>query len=97
MSAVIKSLHKKQLYCLKKAYRISKEKEKMSRTTNALQRQGETWTREEVRTLKQIFRNTSNSEVAAVLQRTSKAVERKAAKLNLNKTKKYLRSIGRAV
>ena len=60
-------------------------------------RQGQEWTREEVRTLKQIFRNNSNSEVAVVLDRSPKSVERKAAKLKLKKTKKYLRALGRAV
>jgi len=60
-------------------------------------RQGESWTREEIRTLKSIFRNQSNTAVAQVLDRTPKAVERKAAKLNLTKTKKYLRSLGRSI
>lgn len=60
-------------------------------------RQGESWTREEVRTLKSIFRNQSNAAVAQVLDRTPKAVERKAAKLSLTKTKKYLRKLGRSV
>jgi len=58
-------------------------------------RQGEPWTREEVRTLRSIFRGRSNVEVAELLDRSTKAVERKAAKLGLTKTKKYLRSLGR--
>ena len=61
-----------------------------------LDRRGESWTREEIRTLRSIFRNRSNTAVATVLDRTSKAVERKASKLGLTKTKKYLRSIGRS-
>lgn len=60
-------------------------------------RQGEVWTREEVRTLKSVFRNRSNVDVAQLLDRTPKSVERKASKLGLTKTKKYLRSIGRSV
>ena len=60
-------------------------------------RQGEVWTREEIRTLRSIFRNQATVEVAQVLDRTTKAVERKASKLSLTKTKKYLRSLGRAV
>ena len=55
------------------------------------------WTREEIRQLKLIFRSHSNVKVAATLKRTPKAVERKAARLGLVKTKKYLRSIGRPV
>ena len=62
---------------------------------NSLRRQGSEWSRDEVKTLKQLFRNNSNVEVAVVLERTSKSVERKAAKLGLKKTKKYLRTLGR--
>ena len=58
-------------------------------------KQGEVWTTGEVRTLKKIFGNTSNQSVAVALDRTPKAVERKASKLGLTKTKKYLRSLGR--
>ncbi len=58
-------------------------------------RRGEGWTTGEVRTLRKIFGNTSNRAVAVALDRTPKAVERKASKLGLTKTKKYLRSMGR--
>jgi hypothetical protein len=63
---------------------------------NSNKRQGTEWTREDVRTLKSLFRNNSNAEVAAVLDRTPKAVERKASKLGLTKTKKYLRGLRRS-
>ena len=65
----------------------------MAKTT--FSRQGSIWTRAEVKTLRSIFRNQSTVSVAQVLDRTPKAVERKASKLNLAKTKKYLRTIGR--
>jgi hypothetical protein len=66
--------------------------------TKKKDRQGEAWTREEIRTLKSIFRNQSNTAVAQMLDRTPKAVERKAAKLKLTKTKKYLRKqLGRKI
>ena len=58
-----------------------------------IKRQGSGWTKEDVRTLKQLFRNNSNAEVAAILERTPKAVERKASKLGLTKTKKYLKNL----
>ncbi|KKL20886.1 hypothetical protein LCGC14_2450950 [marine sediment metagenome] len=58
-------------------------------------RKGSGWTKEEVRTLKSVFRNNSNVAVAVILERTTKAIERKAAKLNLTKTKKYLRGLGK--
>ena len=54
-----------------------------------------TWTVGEVRTLRKLFGNASNRTVAVALDRTPKAVERKASKLGLTKTKKYLRSLGR--
>ena len=60
-------------------------------------RQGSEWTVSDVRVLRKNFGNNSNTEVAQMLQRTPKSVERKAAKLGLTKTKKYLRSIGRTV
>ncbi len=60
-----------------------------------LNRQGSGWTKGDVRILKGMFRNSSNTEVAVVLERTAKAIERKAAKLSLTKTKKYLRSLGK--
>lgn len=61
---------------------------------NTFRKQGEPWTREDIRTLKSLFRNNSNIAVATALSRTPKAVERKASKLGLTKTKKYLRSLG---
>jgi len=64
-------------------------------STKTTSRQGEFWTREEVRTLRSLFRGRSNVEVAQLLDRSAKAVERKAAKMGLTKTKKYLRSLGR--
>ena len=83
------------LNCVAQAHRITKEKGKDM--NNSVKRQGEVWTREEVRTLRTLFRNTATAVVAQALDRTPKAVERKAAKLNLTKTKKYLRKIGRNV
>ena len=53
-------------------------------------RQKEEWTREEVRTLKKFFKNKSNLFVSMILDRTPKAIERKAAKIGLRKSKKYL-------
>lgn len=69
----------------------------MTTKKNVEKKQGSDWTREEIRTLKSLFRNNSNASVAAALDRTPKAVERKAAKLGLTKTKKYLRALGRSV
>jgi len=63
---------------------------------NPFRRQGSDWTKDEVKTLKQLFRNNATAVVATKLERTSKSVERKASKLGLKKTKKYLRTLGRS-
>jgi len=52
------------------------------------------WTPDEVRTLKKKFRNQSTAEVAAALNRPLEATKKKASRLKLRKTKKYLRSLG---
>lgn len=69
----------------------------MASKINVLDRKGRNWSREDVRSLKRVFRNNSNVEVARLLDRTPKSVERKASKIGLTKTKKYLRSLGRSV
>ena len=66
-------------------------------TKTIVSRQGTVWTREEVRTLRSLFRNSSNTDVAQMLDRTPKAVERKASTLGLKKTKRRLKSLGRKV
>ena len=54
------------------------------------------WSKDEVKRLKKMFRNTSTKEVAEKLGRAEKSVQAKATKLGLKKTRKYLKSIGKA-
>lgn len=54
------------------------------------------WSKDEVKLLKKMFRNTSTKEVAQELCRSASSVQSKATALGLKKTKKYLKSIGRA-
>ncbi len=54
------------------------------------------FSKNEVKILKKMFRNTSTKEVAAELNRKTKSVEAKASQLGLKKTKKYLKSMGLA-
>ncbi len=54
------------------------------------------WSKDEVKLLKQVFRSTSTAGVAKKLRRTVSSVQNKARVLGLKKTKKYLKSIGRA-
>ncbi|MHC4133150.1 MAG: hypothetical protein ACYSSP_13065 [Planctomycetota bacterium] len=53
------------------------------------------WLKHEVELLKKKFPHISTKEVAEKLSRAVKSVQAKASKLNLKKTKKYLKSLGR--
>lgn len=54
------------------------------------------WTREEIKYLKKVFRNMRTADVAKRMKRTVSSVQQKAIILGLKKTKKYLKSLGRA-
>ena len=54
------------------------------------------WSKEDVKTLKQIFKNRSTRQVADELGRGLKSVQGKATKLGLKKDKGYLKKIRRA-
>ena len=54
------------------------------------------WSKQEVQTLKKLFRSTSTAAVAKKLGRNVVSVQSKASALGLKKTKKYLKSIGLA-
>ena len=53
------------------------------------------WAKDEIRLLKKDFPNKSCAEVAKKLGRPLYAVKRKAYRLGIYKSKKYLKSIGR--
>lgn len=54
------------------------------------------WSKDDVKQLKKLFPRFGNAEVAKELGRTVTSVASKARSLGLAKTKKYLKSIGRA-
>ncbi|MFB0554214.1 MAG: hypothetical protein ACETWQ_12980 [Phycisphaerae bacterium] len=54
------------------------------------------WSKEEIGLLKKLFPNRKTREVADELGRSRKSVEMKATKMGLKKSKKYLKSPGRA-
>ena len=54
------------------------------------------WSKEELKKLKQIFKNRSTRQVADELGRSQKSVQGKASKLGLKKNKSYLKKIGKA-
>ena len=55
-----------------------------------------TWAPSDIKLLKQKFPNTATAEVAAALGRPVDAVKKKASRMGLKKTKKYMKSLGRA-
>lgn len=62
----------------------------------AKRKKNKEWTKDEVKKLKKIFRNSSTKDAAKELGRTCAATQAKAAQLGITKTKKYLKSVGLA-
>ncbi|MHC4075454.1 MAG: hypothetical protein ACYSRR_04615 [Planctomycetota bacterium] len=54
------------------------------------------WSKRELATLKKRFSNMLTAEVATMLGRPLEAVKKKASRMGLRKSKKHLKSIGRA-
>ena len=54
------------------------------------------WTKSEVNLLKKLFATNPTSKVAKKLGRKIDAVKKKASRMGLRKSKRYLKSIGRA-
>lgn len=54
------------------------------------------WSKAETNLLRKLFPNTATAQIAAKLGRPTDAVKKKASRMKLKKSKKYLRSIGRA-
>jgi len=54
-----------------------------------------TWAKEDIQKLKKLFGNNSTADVAKELGRGVEATKKKASRMGLRKTKKYMKSIGR--
>ena len=54
------------------------------------------WSNRELNLLKKLFPNNPTAEIAAKLGRPTEAVKKKASRMGLRKSKKYMRSLGRA-
>ena len=53
------------------------------------------WTKAEVNLLKKLFPTNPTSKIAKKLRRKTDAVKKKASRMGLRKSKRYLKSIGR--
>lgn len=54
------------------------------------------WSTKEVNLLKKLFANNPTAKIAAKLGRPTEAVKKKASRMGLRKSKKYMKSLGRA-
>ncbi len=54
------------------------------------------WSKSEVGLLRKLFPNKPTAKVAARLGRSTDTVKKKASRMGLKKTKKYMKSLGRA-
>ena len=54
------------------------------------------WSKSDVSTLKKLFPNNPTAKIAAKLGRPTDAVKKKASRMGLRKSKKYMKSLGRA-
>ncbi len=54
------------------------------------------WSKREISLLKKLFPNNPTANVAARLGRSTDTVKKKASRMGLKKSKKYLKSLGRS-
>ena len=54
------------------------------------------WSKSEVKLLRKLFSNNLTAQLAAELGRSTDTVKKKASRMGLRKSKKYLKSLGRA-
>jgi len=53
------------------------------------------WTKDDVKELRKLFPNRPTAEVAAELGRPTEAVKKKASRMGLKKSRKYMKGLGR--
>jgi len=53
------------------------------------------WSKSEINLLKKLFSNNPTAQIAAQLGRSTDTVKKKASRMGLRKSKKYMRSLGR--
>jgi hypothetical protein len=55
-----------------------------------------TWSRDDIRSLRKMFPNHATAEVASKLGRPTEAVKKKASRMGLRKSRRYMKTLGRA-
>ncbi len=74
----------------KKAVKKKKKKSTKRKAAKGL------WTADDVKLLRKLFSTAPTSKIAKELGRKTDAVKKKASRMGLRKSKKYMRSLGRA-
>ncbi|UCG55696.1 MAG: hypothetical protein JSU70_12595 [Phycisphaerales bacterium] len=54
------------------------------------------WSKNDVKLLRKLFPNNPTAQIAAKLGRPTEAVKKKASRMGLRKSKRYMKSLGRA-
>ena len=54
------------------------------------------WTKDDLKLLKKLFTSNPTADVAAQLGRPTEAVKKKASRMGLRKSKKYMKTLGRS-
>ncbi len=54
------------------------------------------WTKDDLKLLKKLFTSSATADVAAKLGRPTEAVKKKASRMGLRKSKKYMKTLGRS-
>jgi hypothetical protein len=68
----------------------------MAKKKKAAKARKGTWSQNDLKVLKQQFASSLTSDIAAKLGRPVDAVKKKASRMGLRKSKKYMKSLGRS-
>ena len=78
--------------------RKTAKKKKVGKKKKAVKKKAKKglWLASEIRLLRKLFPNNPTAQIAAGLGRPTDAVKKKASRMGLGKSRKYMRSLGRA-
>ena len=79
-----------------KKKKVSKKKKVLKKKAAKRKKAPKPWIKADVSLLKKLFPTNPTSKIAKRLRRKTDAVKKKASRMGLRKSKRYLKSIGRA-
>jgi len=79
----------------KMAKRKAKKKAARKKTAKRKKAAKGLWSASDIKLLKKLFANNPTAELAAKLRRKTDAVKKKASRMGLRKSKRYMKSLGR--